>query len=460
MKNVATVTHEHDGRGNITGYQIHANWQHNLDLIVGSGCQRFARRLVISDVRPADFLERLRLLQQVIGQNIIDWSRISGLYIQITGDYSGRGADADSDDLQQAAAYAQQFVSCLPSVRRMVGVSGPRVMVYKTFIRELYTHYAPQLHAFWTESLHRPVNLRFGHELTSLVITGKCLKRLGERAIYAPALKHLIIRQASYRQLLWAAFYDDGGSSNKTLAFQSLAHLKLEYCYEHPQTARSLNVTIPAFPKQLLFPKLQKLEVTGFLLNCPVMFHAQLPSRLWLMVLKCPVRVARVLASRTLPTALDISCNIAYDYVDKDSSPVKAVNALLGAIRATERLSVNYSAQEANCWADMEWNSVTSLRTNCPMTANDIMLILTKIPRVQSLIVTNLCVSGLELDDVIEAFNNHPDANPHDVSVRELHLFRCDGEKSPYDYLRFAQILRTTFPGLRLVTVDNKTLGS
>ncbi|KAJ2716087.1 hypothetical protein H4R19_000838 [Coemansia spiralis] len=299
-------------------------------------------------------------------------------------------------------------------------------MVYKTFIRELYTHYAPQLHAFWTECLHRPVNLRFGHELTSLVITGKCLKRLGERAIYAPALKHLIVRLASYRQLLWAAFYDDSGSSSKTLAFQSLTRLELEYCCGHPQTERALNSTIPAFSKQLLFPKLQKLEVTGFLLNCPVMFHAQLPSRLWQMRLT---------------------------YIDSD--PVTAANMLLGAIRATERISVDYSVQKANCWAGMEWSSVTSLKISSPTTANDIMLILTKIPRVQSLIVTNLCVSGLELDDVVDEFiSKFPDDNLHDVGVHTLHLHRDSSQSRKDTCFRLAQNLRRAIPGLRMVTVD------
>ncbi|KAJ2716736.1 hypothetical protein H4R19_000476 [Coemansia spiralis] len=436
------------------------NWQHNLDLIVGGGYQRFARHLVINEVKPADFLESLQLLQEIIDQNTIDWGRISGLYISHDIGSSESGTDVDSDDIQQVATYAQQFVRCFPNVRKIASHYNPRATVYKAFIGRLYAHYGPQLRAFQGDYLHRPVNMRFGHDLTSLVIACKCLRRLGERAIYAPALKHLVIRQASYHRLPWGAFYDDGGSSSKTLAFQSLAHLVLDYCYGNPQTDRALNSTIPAFPKQLLFPKLQKLEVMGFLLSCPVMFHAQLPSRLWLMRLTCPVRVARALASRILPTALDISCEIMSDFVDKDSNPVKAANALLGAIRATERLYVHYSVQESNIWADMEWSSVTSLRINSPTTASDTLLILSRIPRVQSLIVRCLRVSGLELDDDVETFNKQPDANSRDVSVRELHLFRCSSEKSPYDCLRFAQILRSTFPGLRMVTVDCKDLAS
>ncbi|KAJ2716817.1 hypothetical protein H4R19_000423 [Coemansia spiralis] len=455
MKANRVVIEERDDDGELVDCQMLFSWQHNLDLIVGGGYQHFARHLVINDIKPADLLESLQLLQEIIDQSTIDWCRISGLYISHYSSSSESGTDVDSDDIQQVAAYAQQFVRCLPNVRKITSQYSLRATVYKAFIGKLYTHYGSQLRAFRAEYLCHPIGIHFGHQLASLVINGRCLKRIGEGAIYAPALKHLVIMQASYHRLPWAAFYDDGGSSSKTLAFQSLAHLELEYCYGNPQTDRSLNSTIPAFPKQLLFPKLQHMKVWGFLLNCPVMFHAQLPSRLWRTVLRCPVRVARALSSRTLLTALDISWEIMSDFVDKDSNPVNAVNALLGAFHATERLFVKYSVQEANFWADMEWRGITSLEISSPTTASDTFLILSKIPRVRSLILRCLRVSGLELDSVGETFNMQPGANPHDVSVRELRLFRRDREPSRYDYLRFMQILRSTFPGLRMVTVDN-----
>ncbi|KAJ2712851.1 hypothetical protein H4R19_002543 [Coemansia spiralis] len=337
----------------------------------------------------------------------------------------------------------------------MVGHMKSKVNVNKAFIGQLYKHYAPQLHAFQAEHLHRPVNMRFGHELVSLEITGKCLKRLGERAVYAPALKHLLIRQASYRQLLWAVFYDDGGSNSKTLAFQSLAHLELDYINGTTQSDRLLNSTIPAFPKQLLFPKLQQLVVTRFLFNCPVMFHAQLPLRLWQMRLTCPVRVARVLASKTLPSAHDISCGIITDLIDNDADPVKAANMLLGAFRAMEGLLVDYSVHGANCWADMEWSSITSLSISSPMTASDILLLLSRVPRVQSIMLWNIVASEPELGDVVETFNSkYPDANFHDVALRTLRLYRAADGVCKYSCLRFVEILRRTIPGLHTITLD------
>ncbi|KAJ2716803.1 hypothetical protein H4R19_000408 [Coemansia spiralis] len=337
----------------------------------------------------------------------------------------------------------------------MVGHMKSKANVNKAFISQLYTHYAPQLHAFQAEYLHHPVNMRFGHELVSLETTGMCFKRLGERAIYAPALKRLAIRQAIYHRLPWAAFYDDGGSSGKTLAFQSLTCLQLEYNCGDSQVDRALNSTIPVFPKQLLFPKLQKLEVTGFLLSCPVMFNAQLPPQLRKMRLMCPVRVARVLASRTLPTAFDISCGIITDLIDNDPDPMKAANALLGALRATERLFVDYSVLGANCWADMEWSSITSLKIRSRVSASDILLLVSRVPRVQSLNLWGVHVSEPELEDIVEKFSSkYPDANFHDVALRTLHLHRAADGVCIYSCFRFVEILRRTIPGLRTITLD------
>ncbi|KAJ2708950.1 hypothetical protein H4R19_004493, partial [Coemansia spiralis] len=222
------------------------NWQHNLDLIVGGGYQCFARHLVITNVNTADLLKSLQLLQDIIDQSTIDWSRISGLYLSHCSCSSESGTDVGSDATQQAAAYAQQFVRCLPNVRKIASHYGPRTRVYSAFIGRLYTHYGSQLRAFRADYLHHPVNMCFGHELTSLEVAGKYIKRLGARAIYAPALKYLTIRQTSYHWHPWTSFYDDGGSSSKTLAFKSLVHLELEYCYGNPQIDRALNSTIPA----------------------------------------------------------------------------------------------------------------------------------------------------------------------------------------------------------------------
>ncbi|KAJ2715753.1 hypothetical protein H4R19_001030 [Coemansia spiralis] len=227
-------------------------------------------------------------------------------------------------------------------------------------------------HSYWT------------HNLNLLDITWSCLNRLGQGAIYAPSLKHLAICQVSYL-FSWAVFYDDNNSNShsKTLAFQSLERLEFEYIDGYPQSERAINSTLPAFPKQLLFPKLQWLEVTGFLLNCPVMFHAQLPPRLWLMRLKCPARVARALGSTvTLPTAYFVTCEITADHVDEDSAPVTATNALLSGIRAMGTLSVEYLAQQVNCWADMEWGNATSLTITCTMGPIDILLVLSRVPQV------------------------------------------------------------------------------
>ncbi|KAJ2782794.1 hypothetical protein H4R18_002066 [Coemansia javaensis] len=411
----------------------------NLGLVVSGGYARMARRVgivVSSKTDPIrDFALAVDLLQRVSSE----WGAARTLYASVEMELIYSDSEPDpasySPKVQEVGS---TLAALLPAVRNLMILDDSQSAAINALYRRLVGIYAGQLRRFdgpYSDIVPddaafrqlRRLDHRYGYSSVSL-LPRVCPASLEEVTMHTLPVDHM-----------WPAL--GVKDTARAIDFPLLRSLNLMYAFSSNE-AQTQGWQLRA----LRFPALERLRLVCNYKRCPFVEQAEFPPELAMLDVTARSEVLEHIASKPVAVTKCIVLNVVSS--ESDQGVLAHVGRILEKARDGAEVALEIKSRSLRVPPEsIACAALTSLRVEAPMTADAMLVLIQRLPRLVDLALGCVTLDNARLDVLIPGPGD-PAPAPTSTALRRISVWLDGGDRMPEKSALVAKYLLLTVPTL------------